>query len=250
MNLRTKLDYEFSSQSSDMITDTSDMKRYITMAEGYAEMENVIAVLSDLNRNESFVANGKFADILDIDAKKCNGKIPSIWEEAIFHAIHPDDLEMKMLQELLFYHHVNRLPVNRRFNQCMMQRLRMRSKTGHWIETLHRLRYIPSDDQKNIRFALCLYGAMVMEMKNNSIAMDTVTGQSVILDKSTGVKILSPQEITVIKLIENGNSSRDIADALGISLHTVSRHRQNIIAKLKVRNSAEACKTARNLSIL
>lgn len=49
--------------------------------------------------------------------------------------------------------------------------------------------------------------------------------------------------------------SKGIADILGISLHTVSlhtvsRHRQNIIAKLKVHNSAEACKIARNLEIL
>jgi len=80
--------------------------------------------------------------------------------------------------------------------------------------------------------------------------IDTLTGETTELNQSAGIKILSPQEISVLKLIDEGNRSKGIADILGISLHTVSRHRQNIIAKLKVRNSAEACKIARTLSIV
>lgn len=131
-----------------------------------------------------------------------------------------------------------------------MQKLRMLSRNGEWIEALHRLYYIPAQDGKTIRFALCLYGALTTELKADSIVMDTMTGQATELNKSAEIKILSPQETAVLRLIEDGNRSKGIADILGISLHTVSRHRQNIIAKLKVRNSAEACKIARNLSIL
>lgn len=131
-----------------------------------------------------------------------------------------------------------------------MQRLRMRSRNGEWIETLHRLYYIPAQDGKTIRFTLCLYGAMTTNLKADAIVIDMLTGETIKLNKPTRIKILSPQEISVLKLIDDGNRSKGIADILGISLHTVSRHRQNIIAKLKVRNSAEACKIARTLSIL
>ena len=126
----------------------------------------------------------------------------------------------------------------------------MRSRNGEWVETLHRLYYIPAQDGKTTRFALCLYGAMTANLKSATIVIDTLTGQATDLNPSAGIKILSPQETSVLKLIDDGNRSKGIADILGISLHTVSRHRQNIIAKLKVRNSAEACKIARNLSIL
>ena len=56
--------------------------------------------------------------------------------------------------------------------------------------------------------------------------------------------VLSPREKEVLSLISRGLSSKDIAKALGISVYTVSRHRQNIIEAMKVRNSTEACKMA------
>ena len=251
MNLREKLNLEFSRQNNNAdASDDAAPERYIRITEGYAEIECVLAVLSDLHANRSYVVHGRFSDIVDIDKERYSGWIPSIREDEIFKAINADDLEMKMLQELLFFHHINRLPKSRRFNRCLMQRLRMRSRNGEWVETLHRLHYIPAEDGKTIRFALCLYGAMIANMKADAIVIDTLTGQTTELNPAAGIKILSPQETSVLKLIDEGNRSKGIADILGISLHTVSRHRQNIIAKLKVRNSAEACKIARNLSIL
>lgn len=251
MNIREELNLIFSMQPHDSeMADDAALRHYIRIAEGYAEIENVLAVLSDLHTNKSYVVHGRVSDILDVDKEKCSGLIPSIWEDDIFKAINSDDLEMKMLQELLFFHYTSRLSKSRRFNQCLMQRLRMRSRNGEWVEILHRLSYIPSQEGKTIRFALCLYGAMTAKMKAESIVVDTLTGQTTELSPSAGIKILSPQETSVLKLIDEGNRSKGIADILGISLHTVSRHRQNIIAKLKVRNSAEACKIARNLSIL
>lgn len=251
MNIREELNFEFSRQPHNAeMADDAVLERYVRVAEGYAEIENVLAVLSDLHTNKSYVVQSRFSDIVDIDKEKCSGWIPTIWEDDIFKAVNSDDIEMKMLQELLFFHYISGLSKSRRFNQCLMQRLRMRSRHGEWVEALHRLYYIPAEDGKTIRFALCLYGAMTSNLKSDSIVIDTLTGQTTELNRSAGIKILSPQETSVLKLIDEGNRSKGIADILGISLHTVSRHRQNIIAKLKVRNSAEACKIARNLSIL
>lgn len=251
MNIREKLNLEFSRQHlNTVMNDDYALERYVRIAEGYAEIENVLAVLSDLRTNKSYVVHGRFSDIVDVDKERYSGYIPSIWEDDIFKVVNSDDLEMKMLQELLFFHYISRCPKSRRFNHCLMQRLRMLSRNGEWVETLHRLYYIPAQDSKTIRLALCLYGVMTTTLKTDSIIMDTMTGQTTSLDHSAGVKILSPQETSVLKLIDEGNRSKGIADILGISPHTVSRHRQNIIAKLKVRNSAEACKIARTLSII
>lgn len=40
------------------------------------------------------------------------------------------------------------------------------------------------------------------------------------------------------------------AGRLSISVHTVSRHRQNILEKLRVGNATEACRVARGLGLL
>jgi len=251
MELQHKLDREFFNQLKESQSPAySSIEKYMRMAEYYAEFENVLAVLSDIRNQKSYIVHGDFSRTLDIDIEKCNGRIASIWEDEIFKAIHPDDLKMKMLQELLFFHYVNRLPKNNRFNHHMLQRLRMRTRTGRYTEALHRLYYIPTPNGKAIELALCLYGAMPSALNITSTVVDTLTGRCCVLDKSEGDRILSRQEIAVLSMIDRGYGSKEIAETLNISIHTVSRHRQNIIVKLQVRNSTEACRTAHNLEII
>lgn len=177
MTIREELNLELSRQSHNAkVADDAVPERYVRIAEGYAEIESLLAVLSDLHTNKSYVVHGGFSGIIDIDKERCSGWIPSIWEDDIFKAINSDDLEMKMLQELMFFHYISRLSKSRRFNQCLMQRLRMRSRNGEWVETLHRLYYIPAQDGKTIRFALCLYGAMTANLRADSIVIDASTG--------------------------------------------------------------------------
>ena len=56
--------------------------------------------------------------------------------------------------------------------------------------------------------------------------------------------ILTPREDEVLKLIAEGRSSKDIAEALTISLKTVERHRANILAKLGMRDRTELTRYA------
>jgi DNA-binding NarL/FixJ family response regulator len=49
-------------------------------------------------------------------------------------------------------------------------------------------------------------------------------------------RILTPREEQIVKLIAEGNSSKEIADILVISARTVERHRENILAKLGIRD--------------
>ena len=44
--------------------------------------------------------------------------------------------------------------------------------------------------------------------------------------------------------------SKEIASTLSISINTVNRHRQNILEKLHVSNSIEACRIAKGLKLL
>ena len=57
-------------------------------------------------------------------------------------------------------------------------------------------------------------------------------------------RVLTPREDEVLKLIAEGQSSKDIADILVISLKTVERHRANILQKLGMRDRTELTRYA------
>lgn len=50
---------------------------------------------------------------------------------------------------------------------------------------------------------------------------------------------LSPREMDIIKLIKEGNATKQIASVLELSVFTVETHRKNINRKLKVQSTAE-----------
>ena len=54
----------------------------------------------------------------------------------------------------------------------------------------------------------------------------------------------------ILRCIRKGLSSKEIAAALYISVNTVNRHRQNILEKLSVGNSIEACRAAELMKLL
>ena len=62
--------------------------------------------------------------------------------------------------------------------------------------------------------------------------------------------ILTCREKEILMLIKEGNLSKQIADMLEISVHTVNRHRQNILEKLSVGNSIEAITAAESMRLI
>jgi DNA-binding NarL/FixJ family response regulator len=56
--------------------------------------------------------------------------------------------------------------------------------------------------------------------------------------------VLTPRELEVLKLIAEAHTSKEIADALFISIKTVDRHRQNILEKLGMRDRVELTRYA------
>ena len=62
--------------------------------------------------------------------------------------------------------------------------------------------------------------------------------------------ILTSREKEILSLIREGKPSKQIAALLGISIHTVSRHRQNIIEKLSVGNTVEAIMAASLMKLM
>ena len=61
---------------------------------------------------------------------------------------------------------------------------------------------------------------------------------------------ITPREKEVLELVAKGNSTKQVADKLGISVRTVESHRINMLKKMKVSNTAELIKKAIEIKIL
>jgi DNA-binding CsgD family transcriptional regulator len=56
--------------------------------------------------------------------------------------------------------------------------------------------------------------------------------------------ILTPREEQITKLIAEGNSAKEIAEILRISVKTVDRHRANVLQKLGLRDRLDLTRFA------
>jgi DNA-binding CsgD family transcriptional regulator len=55
-------------------------------------------------------------------------------------------------------------------------------------------------------------------------------------EKTTVIGTLTERETEILKLVALGNASKEIADKLNISTHTVITHRKNITEKLGIKS--------------
>ena len=221
-------------------SDSIDAAQLLHYAETVSRIENVTAVVSDLRRGVSRIFPGKFGRILDIGNYS---EEDSIWEKAILDLMTEEEREEKYLAELRFSRHA-------RPDYYLVSRLRMKTAAGDTADVIHRMYYIYASDSETITHALCLYGRSAFDFTGRSIVVNSLTGVSEELTSSADASILSRREKQVLKLIDSGRKSHEIAAILAISKNTVSRHRQEILAKLQVKNSMEACRVAKTMKII
>lgn len=221
-----------------------DVDSYIGFAAGYAIVEGAIAVLSDLKKNESHIFYGNFGRRMGISNGEPYRCIATIWETDILDRINKNDIERKQLDELQFFDFVKRKGANGQY--YMENFLSMTDSQGFSLIVRHRIFYFAQDTA--IRFALCLYTPACEERPSSIV--DSVSGECIYIKNINTDNILSERERTVLLLIDEGLSSKEIAKRLNISVYTVSRHRQNILDKLRAKNSSHAIKMAKGLKLL
>ncbi|MDE5642222.1 MAG: helix-turn-helix transcriptional regulator [Muribaculaceae bacterium] len=234
--LRTEREHNSDSRRSDIYG----------YARSIAAVEKVIAVVSNLYENTSRIFDGGFAAEIGLDGYDSEN---SIWEKRILSLMPQSELDNKLIAELRFYHFLRHRGKSRA-NYHLMTRLRFSDGKGGFRDILHRLYYIYGHEPTKPDYAICLYGPLYVEFPGNSLAVNSITGYAEELCAESSADILSRRELQVLRLIDSGLRSQEIAGQLNISLHTVNRHRQNILAAMQVKNSMEACRLARSAGLL
>lgn len=245
MSNLTKLNQLLKSQP--IKADSIEAAQLLDYADNISRIENVTAVVSDLRRGTSRIFPGKFGIVLGVANYS---EEDSIWEKAILNLMSEEEREEKYLAELRFFNFLRHVPRHARPDYYLVSKLRMKTATGNSIDVIHRMYYIYADDSETVTHALCLYGRIAFDFAGKSIVVNSLTGVSEELTSSADATILSRREKQVLTLIDSGKRSYEIAEILSISKNTVSRHRQEILAKLQVKNSMEACRIAKAMKII
>lgn len=240
---KTLLEQDFNSKDVENVY----FKKCQQMAENFIELENGIAVLSDLQNNRSYVYSGKLADELNVFQNKNKKEIETIWEEELFDKLHPDDVLQKHILELEFFQFIKNIPFESRKNFCVVSHLRILEKK-HPTSLIHKMFYFSDSVHLNVEFALCLYHFDYSKYEfYTGMIINTANGSVIEHKASDNSSFLSAREKEILKMIRDGKKSKEIAVCLFISIYTVNRHRQNIVEKMRVANTMEACNMAAKL---
>lgn len=250
--VRKTLDIKLLSQSFGISSETVlSLESAQKIAQLYANLENGISVLSDMKTRKSYLYYGAIADKLGLNQKQA--EINSIWEDELLNLVRTDDRLKKYKLELRFFQYLKSIDITNRSDYQVITKLRVRTRQGKDMLLIHRLLYISSSAEGNIWLALCLYN-IIHEYSGfdapEGLIINTRTGDIVDDSYNNLSGMLSVREKEIISLIKQGKRTKEIADQLLLSIHTINRHRQNIFKKLKVNNAMEACRIAEVTGIL
>lgn len=218
-------------------------------------VSNACYVITDASADTCFIHAGWLGRLLGIsNDARFYAEHHSSDEDIIYNRIHPEDLVEKRMLEYDFFQHIDLLAGDEKLKYIATCRIRIRNRKDEYVYIHNSTQILhPSPDGK-IWLILCCYALSPEQTPSTDISpriINHYTGE--IHPLTLGERrnqVLSDREKEILRLIREGKSSKQIADALGISIHTVNRHRQNILEKLSVGNSHEAITAASAMRLL
>lgn len=220
------------------------------LARLFSEVENGIVVLTDFEKETSHIYAGKLGEKIGLGQTVMQES--SVFEERIFSLIPPEELMERHVLELRFIQLQKILPVNERPCYNTICTLHFQIPEYGRIPILHRTYYLESLPNGSIWLSLCIYTPFIGSVSAIYSIVNNRTGEMLLSETYERIdrKILSARETTILSLLAKGQSSKRIADTLHISVNTVYRHRQNILAALQVSNTAAAVEIALRLHLI
>lgn len=232
----------------DDVNEEAQIAECRALARTYSIMENAIVSMGDNKLKCSYCYFGGLADELGIKAEERMEVLPSLYEGFIFYRADADDLARRHADEVAFLHLIKPLSIAERRDYYMSDFMRLRDNEGKELMIEHRLFPMVASVNGSFRLMACVY-TMAKDENHKAKIINTRTGEVRVLTNKDYENVLSPREREVLRLIDRGKLSKEIADELSISINTVNRHRQNILEKLNVDHAIEACKVGRVMGL-
>ncbi len=252
--LRKELNQIYASQClGDEMLDGTAVENCKVIVESVTKVSNACAVITDAAHDYCYLFLGDLAGLLGLDEASYR-EFDSSDEDVIYNRMHPEDLVEKRMLEYEFFKFVDGLSAADKVRYKATCRIRIKNHAGDYIVLDNSTQIIKPSPAGKIWLILCCYDLSPEQSLLTGIEpriKNNYTGEIIPLSFSDRKKhILTQREKEILMLIKEGKLSKEIADRLGISVHTVNRHRQNILEKLSVGNSMEAVMAAASMGLL
>lgn len=212
-------------------------------------------VITDVAADSCHICSGPLAAILGLtDGPRYKVNLCTSDEDEIYIRMHPEDLVDKRMLEYEYFKLVSHMSGEKKVCYKAACRIRIKNSMGEYVYIDNSTQVLQPSPNGKIWLILCRYSMSLNQNEGTGISpviMNMETGEMKPLCMASRRKnILTEREKEILTLIKGGKPSKQIADILNISVHTVNRHRQNIIEKLSVGNSVEAISAATAMRLL
>jgi len=225
---------------------------HIPFLERLDSIENSSVALFDLYKACYQFLTNKFKFLAGYEPVEAFEKGPDYF----FDLMHPEDLAKVLETSIETFRFLDSVPVAERKDYKLSLDFRIRKADGNYLRMIQQVVILELDNAGNIWLVLIINDVAsqngdapvrrnLINLKNKKFYLFPIEEW----ERDTK-PALSKREIEVLGLIAKGFVSKQIADKLFISVHTVNNHRQNILEKINVSNSSEAVKYAAKLGLI
>lgn len=229
------------------------LERAKSYASGFAFSTEGIAVISDFRNNRCHIYAGKFGQTA-MRLPEYSVNTESAFEDSVFDRTDRNKLLERHILELRFYGFLKNIPAAHKTDYQASCLIGFDSGgQGSPATILHTTRYLHCDADGNAMLGLCTYIPFPQAGgKYRNAIVNIATGECVGPERYDGCDctLLSKRQLEILELLARGTSSKQIAARLNISQFTVNRHRQDILSRLKVTNTAAAVEIGLRMGLI
>lgn len=158
--------------------------------------------------------------------------------------VHPDDLEVVRRIDKKVWEFLDTLPEEEKLTYKYIYEMRVLDRRKY-VRMIYQMRILAFKDDNFL--GMGIIDLAPEQSANTSVRFqikNCLTDEIVpfAIESATDT-LLTPREREILALAKEGMFSKEISEKLNISVHTVNRHRQNILEKLQVDNMIEAIRS-------
>ncbi len=232
--------------------DYNKLKKHVAFLEQLDVIDSSALSIFDLNKKEHIYVSQNYSKMLGYNLAEAEKGGNAYFDMKV----HPDDFYVNLKNGIELMKYAYSVPIEERKDFKLVSEYRVKNGNGNYIRIIEQQQALELDNNGNIWVALSTVDVSPEQDLNIGVKgqiFNFRTGKLVPFQMashpSKPASPLSKREKQVLGMIKNGMLSKEIAEKLFISIHTVNTHRQRILEKLNASNSFEAIQYATQIGI-